>query len=62
MIYLTFFFLAGEAPVPQPVRGCDNLQHVPRAAEGGQGPVWYLHLRRPQLRGGRGQQSHHPQC
>ncbi len=63
MTYIILFLSrSGEASVPQPVRGGHHLQHVPRAPEGGQDPVGDLHLRRPQLRGGRGQQPNHSQC
>ena len=62
VISLLVLSLSGKAAVTQPVRGGDHLQHVPGAPEGGQDPVRNLHLRRPQLRGGRGQQSDHPQC
>ena len=62
VISLLDLSLLGKAAVTQPVRGGDHLKHVPRAPEGGQDPVGDLHLRRPQLRGGRGQQPDHPQC
>ena len=51
----------GGATVPQPLPGDHREQHEPRAAEGGQGPVRHLHLRGPQLGGGRRQQPDNSQ-